>query len=53
MPTIIRRTETVAVTDKRGGVINAGRLLGILSDTLFHPQLLAHDVKWKHLNSTK
>ena len=36
-----------------GGVINAGRLLGILSDTLFHPQLLAHDVKWKHLNSTK
>jgi hypothetical protein len=36
-----------------GGVVNSEYLLAVLSDTLFHPQLLAQDAKWKHLNLAK
>ena len=34
-----------------GGLINSNHLLSILSDCLFHPQLLGHSSTWKHLRS--
>lgn len=32
-----------------GGVINSNRLLSVVSDCLFYPQLMGHGATWKHL----
>lgn len=33
-----------------GGVIKSNHLLSLLSESLFKPELLAHQTKWKHLH---
>jgi hypothetical protein len=34
-----------------GGLINSNHLVSVLSDCLFHPQLMGHGSTWKHLKS--
>lgn len=33
-----------------GGILNSNHLLGLISECLFDPQLLADDFSWKHLH---
>jgi hypothetical protein len=34
-----------------GGLLNSNHLLSVLSDCLFHPQLMGHGSTWRHLKS--